>query len=380
MGAGDVVEQAESANAANPAPKICTGALIEVLADKNLNPNLLGMRPLSSYIVSMTDKPATEAPPANRELPSFSHPISEGRASQSTKHSLGQKLEPGLYVIATPIGNLRDISLRALDVLGAADIILAEDTRQTKKLLSAYEITTPLSAYHDHNAAKRIPALLARLAAGEVIALVSDAGTPLVSDPGFKLTRDAAAAGHKVVPLPGASAVLAALVTAGLPSDIFTFAGFLPAKSAARKAALEGLSAAPGTLILFESPARVLASLKDMKAVLGERPAALARELTKHYEETRRGTLSELIISAAEDPPRGEIVVVIGAAEQGTRWSAEQVEGALAAAVPEQGVGRASAEIAAMSGWKKRDVYQRALSLKTDQADGAEAANLPKDR
>ena len=319
----------------------------------------------------MTDKPATEAAPANREPPDFSHPISEGASSQSSKHSSGQKLEPGLYVIATPIGNLRDISLRALDVMGAADIILAEDTRQTKKLLSAYEIITPLSAYHDHNAAKRIPALLERLAAGGVIALVSDAGTPLVSDPGFKLTRDAAAAGHKVVPLPGASAVLAALVTAGLPSDIFTFVGFLPAKSVARKAALESLSAAPGTLILFESPTRLLASLKDMKAVLGDRPAAIARELTKHYEETRRGTLSELIEGAAKDPPRGEIVVVIGAPKEGARWSAEQVKAALTAAVPEQGVGRASTEIAKMSGWKKRDVYQCALSLKSSRADDA---------
>ena len=244
----------------------------------------------------MSRAPSKAASPKQGKTDNFSHPISEGGASQSTK-TLGplKELECGLYVVATPIGNLRDITLRALDVLAGADIILAEDTRQTRKLLDAYDIKTPLSAYHDHNAAKRIPALLEKLSEGAVIALVSDAGTPLVSDPGFKLARDAAQAGVNVVPLPGASAVLAALVTAGLPSDVFTFAGFLPAKSSARKTELTTLSTVPGTLILFESPGRLLSSLSDMLEVLGDRPAAIARELTKHYEETRRGPLSELI-------------------------------------------------------------------------------------
>lgn len=311
-------------------------------------------------------------PPISSGLPegksdNFSHPISEGGASQSTKHSFHKQptsLEAGLYVVATPIGNLRDITLRALDVLSGADIILAEDTRQTRKLLDAYDIKTPLSAYHDHNAAKRIPALLERLDGGAVIALVSDAGTPLVSDPGFKLARDAAAAGYKVVPLPGASAVLAALVTAGLPSDQFTFAGFMPAKSSARKTELMSLAAVPGTLILFESPGRLAASLADMLDVLGDRPAAIARELTKRYEETRRGTLSQLIDSVKEDAPRGEIVVVIGAAENSGIWTEAEIDSALIEAAPSQGVGRAATAIAQMSGWKKRDVYHRALELK----------------
>ena len=315
----------------------------------------------------MSEKPPISTSPEKGKDHDFSHPISEGAASQSSKHSFvkqGGILETGLYVVATPIGNLRDITLRALDVLSGADIILAEDTRQTRKLLDAYDIKTPLSAYHDHNAAKRIPSLLARLDEGAVIALVSDAGTPLVSDPGFKLARDAAAAGHKVVPLPGASAVLAALVTAGLPSDQFTFAGFLPAKSSARKSDLAALSQLPGTLILFESAARLAASLKDMLEVLGDRPAAVARELTKRYEETRRGSLSELIESLAVDPPRGEIVVLIGAEQNSGIWSAADIDAALIEAAPSQGVGRAAAAIAQMGGWKKRDVYQRALALK----------------
>ena len=315
----------------------------------------------------MSGKPPISAPPLTGERDDLNYPISEGGASQSSKHSYGSqmaKLEAGLYVVATPIGNLRDVTLRALDVLLGADIILAEDTRQTRKLLDAYDIKTSLSAYHDHNAAKRIPALLERLDSGAVIALVSDAGTPLVSDPGFKLARDAAEAGHKVIPLPGASAVLAALVTAGLPSDEFTFAGFLPAKSSARKTQLTKLSAVPGTLIVFESPARLAASLADMREVLGDRPAAIARELTKRYEETRRGTLSQLISSVEADAPRGEIVVLIGAAPDKGVWSEADIDAALTEAAPSQGVGRASAAIAQLSGWKKRDVYQRALKLK----------------
>lgn len=302
--------------------------------------------------------PSQVTSPIEGTSDNFSHPISEFGASQSTK-----ALEAGLYVVATPIGNLRDITLRALDVLSGADLILAEDTRQTRKLLDAYDIKTPLSAYHDHNAAKRIPALLEKLEGGAVIALVSDAGTPLVSDPGFKLARDAAEAGLKVVPLPGASAVLAALVTAGLPSDVFTFAGFLPAKSSARKTELTKLSTLPGTLIVFESPGRLAASLSDMLEVLGDRPGAIARELTKHYEETRRGLLSELIEGAKAQPPRGEIVVLISAREDSGVWNEAEIDAALIEAAPTQGVGRASAAIAQMSGWKKRDVYQRALTL-----------------
>ncbi len=275
-----------------------------------------------------------------------------------------RKLEKGLYVVATPIGNLRDITLRALDVLCAADSILAEDTRQTRKLLNAYDIKTPLSPYHDHNAAKRVPGVIKDLEAGKAVALVSDAGTPLVSDPGFKLVRAAVEAGIDVFPLPGASAVLAGLVKSGLPSDRFMFAGFLPPKSAARKTVLEELAMVKATLIFFETGPRIKDSLADMRDVLGERDAVLARELTKHYEEARHGSFEALISSVETDPPRGEIVVLIGPPKTQARWPEDEVEAALKAIIAEQGAKRASAEIAAQCGWPKRDVYKLAITLK----------------
>src|SRR3954454_23991903 len=217
---------------------------------------------------------------------------------------------PGLHVVATPIGNLGDISLRALGTLAAADAVLAEDTRVTKTLLAHYGITTPLVAYHEHNAEEMRPRVLARLRAGEALALVSDAGTPLVSDPGYKLVEAAAEEGLKVVAVPGASAVLAALVVAGLPTDRFFFEGFLPPRSAARRERMEALKPVPGTLVFFESPRRVAEMLADAAAVLGDRPAAVARELTKFYETVRRGGLAGLAETyAQEDTPKGEIVV-----------------------------------------------------------------------
>lgn len=270
---------------------------------------------------------------------------------------------PGLYIVATPIGNLRDITLRALDILRAADIILAEDTRQTRKLLNAYNISGNLTAYHDHNEAKQIPFVLDALEAGKIVAQVSDAGTPLVSDPGFRLVRAAAEAGHDIFPLPGASAVLAALTTAALPSDKFMFIGFLPSKPTARRKALETYASIPATLIFYESANRAPAALKDMLAVFGDRSAAMARELTKKYEETRRGPLSDLIESAAQNPPRGEIVLLIGPGAEKTLWSDTEIDTALNDWITEVGVKRASDHVAKMSGWKKRDVYQRALSL-----------------
>lgn len=276
----------------------------------------------------------------------------------------GSPLMAGLYIVATPIGNLRDITLRALDVLRGAEMILAEDTRQSRKLLDAYDITTPLSAYHDHNAAKRVPALIERLKDGATLALISDAGTPLVSDPGYKLTRACVEAEVTVVPIPGASAVLAGLVASALPSDSFTFAGFLPPKSAARKTALAKFSTLSGTVIFFESAGRIAATLSDAREVYGEREAAIARELTKTYEQTRRGTLSELIDGVASDPPRGEIVLLIGPSTDGDIWDTAAVEAALIDALPEMGVKRASEHIATLAGWAKRDVYQMALSLK----------------
>ena len=210
-------------------------------------------------------------------------------------------LQPGLYVVSTPIGNLRDITLRALDVLAAADEVLAEDTRVAGKLLSAYGVKARLSPYHDHNGAERRPELLRKLSEGARIALVSDAGTPLVSDPGWKLAHEALEAGHRVFPIPGASAMLAGLVASGLPSDRFCFAGFLPPKQGARTQSLESLKAVPATLIFYESGPRLADTLADMASVLGAgRQGAVARELTKLFEETRRGTLADLAAHYAE--------------------------------------------------------------------------------
>ena len=278
--------------------------------------------------------------------------------------SIKVTLEAGLYVVATPIGNLRDITLRALDTLRAADIILAEDTRQTRKLLDAYDIKTPLSPYHDHNAAKRVPGVIKELEGGKIVALVSDAGTPLVSDPGFKLVHAAIEAGIEVFPLPGASAVLAGLVKSGLPSDRFMFAGFLPPKSGARKTALEEFTSIRATLIFFETGPRIAACLKDMQEVLGERDVVLTRELTKRYEEARHGSFENLIDSVKAEPPRGELVLLVGPPQMSERWSEEEVVSALNVQIADLGVKRASAEIASLCGWPKRDVYQLALKLK----------------
>src|SRR5262244_806328 len=221
-------------------------------------------------------------------------------------------LTGGLYLVATPIGNLRDITVRALEVLAAVDLIACEDTRVTRKLLDRYGIATPLSSYHEHNAAQARPRLLARLREGAAIALVSDAGTPLVSDPGYKLVREARASGASVTAVPGASAVLAAVTLSGLPSDRFFFEGFLPAKEAARRARINELKRIPATLVLFESGARIAAALADLAAELGPRQAAICRELTKLHEEVRRGDLGTLARETAQaDEPRGEIVIVV---------------------------------------------------------------------
>jgi 16S rRNA (cytidine1402-2'-O)-methyltransferase len=218
----------------------------------------------------------------------------------------------GLYLIATPIGNLGDITLRALAALARADTIYCEDTRHSGTLLAHYAIARPTRPYHEHNAQRERPRILAELGAGRSVALISDAGTPLVSDPGYKLLREAVAAGYRVVSLPGPSAALAALTTAGLATDTFLFAGFLPPKQAARRARLARLQEVPGTLVLFEAPLRLADSLQDIAQVLGPRDAAVARELTKLHEEVRRGTPAELARWAAEAKPRGEMVVLVG--------------------------------------------------------------------
>ncbi|MEO1324918.1 MAG: 16S rRNA (cytidine(1402)-2'-O)-methyltransferase [Pseudomonadota bacterium] len=282
-----------------------------------------------------------------------------------TQTDPAQALAPGLYIVATPIGNLRDITLRALDILGAADEVLAEDTRVARRLLEAHNIRAKLSPYHDHNGAKRRPEILEKLAAGRAIALISDAGTPMISDPGWKLGREVLDAGHKIIPIPGASAALAGLVASGLPSDRFMFCGFLPPKSGARKRAAEPLASNIATLIFYESGPRLVDCLADLAATLGEsRHAAVARELTKLFEETRRGTLAELADHYAEHgPPKGEIVILVGPPDKVEADEAD-IDAALVEALKTQSVKQASAEIADLFGLPKRNVYQRALALK----------------
>jgi len=272
-------------------------------------------------------------------------------------------LSPGLYVVSTPIGNLRDITLRALETLAAADLIACEDTRVTRKLTERYGIAVPLTPYHDHNAAEARPRLIQRIQDGAAVALVSDAGTPLISDPGFKLVHEAAAAGHAVTALPGASAVLAALAVSSLPTDRFMFEGFLPAKEAQRKKRIEEIKRVPATLVLFETGPRLAAALSDLAAALGPRAAAVCRELTKLHEEIRRGDLATLATQyAAEAEPRGEIVIVIAPPSEAPA-EADDVDALLQQALARVSVKDAVGEVAAMTGRPRREVYHRALEL-----------------
>ncbi len=274
-------------------------------------------------------------------------------------------LDPGLYVTATPIGNLRDITLRALDVLGGADAIACEDTRMTGRLLSAHGLKTPMIAYHEHNAETARPKILARLAAGEAVALVSDAGTPLISDPGFKLVRDARAAGVRVVTIPGPSALTAALSIAGQPTDRVLFAGFPPAKAGARASFFRELANVHATLVFYEGPSRLAASLAAMAEAFGDRVGVVARELTKIYEEAVDGPLSELAARYAAAPPKGEIVVLVAPPEDAAIGM--DLDAALIAAMAEMSLKDAAAAAAEAAGVPKKTAYARALQLK----DGA---------
>lgn len=268
----------------------------------------------------------------------------------------------GLYLVATPIGNLRDMTLRALDVLTAADLVLAEDTRVSAKLLSAYGIKTKLQRCDDHASARATEIAIERVRAGEVVALVSDAGTPMVSDPGFVVAREMIAAGLPVHPIPGASSLLAALMLAGQPADRVLFAGFLPAKSAARKTMLAEMKTGRQTLVFFESGPRLRGSLIDMAEVLGPRPAAVARELTKLFEECVRGSLSDLAVDPRLDGPKGEIVVVIGPGETQTA-SAADADAALIEAMARLAPGEAASEVSQALGLPRKPLYRRALEL-----------------
>jgi 16S rRNA (cytidine1402-2'-O)-methyltransferase len=295
-------------------------------------------------------------------------------ADSASKPSPAKAPAPGLYVVATPIGNAGDITLRALEVLRGAAVIACEDTRTTGSLMARLGIGTALTPYHEHNAARQRPALLARLDRGEAVALVSDAGTPLVNDPGYKLTTAAIDAGHPVIPIPGPSAPLAALVASGLPSDRFLFAGFPPPKDKARRAFIAGLAGVPATLILFESARRLPETLAALAEGLGDRPAAVCRELTKLYEETRRDPLPALAEHYARmGPPKGEVVIVIGPPDPdaGRDVSPEDMDDRLRAALAEGlGTKDAAARVAAETGAHRRDLYRRALALGRTE-DGA---------
>lgn len=273
-------------------------------------------------------------------------------------------LPTGLYVLATPIGNARDVSLRALDVLKGCDVIAAEDTRVTSKLLSIHGVSKPLIPYNDHNAPEMRPKILARLARGEAVVLVSDAGTPLVSDPGYKLVRDVVAAGASVVAIPGPSAVLAGLTISGLPSDRFLFAGFLPSRQGERKTALEELKTVRATLIFFESAQRLSESLAAMAEVLGDRACAVTRELTKMHEEVRRGSLAELAAHYEKSgAPRGEVTLLVGPPGAVVTDDAK-IDAALTAALAFMPVKAAANMIADLTDGSRKQLYARALELK----------------
>lgn len=294
-----------------------------------------------------------------------------GPETRRASYTIGQTIfparpiEPALYLVATPIGNLGDITIRALETLAAADVVACEDTRVTRVLLQRYGIARRPVAYHEHNAQTAGQTLIAALEDERSVALVSDAGTPLVSDPGFRLVESALAAGHKVVSVPGASAPLAALAASGLPSDSFFFAGFLPNRQKARRERLAALQSVPATLIFFESPHRIVDALADCVAVMGEaRRAAVGRELTKAFEETRRGTLGELAaLYRAGGTVKGEIVLVI-APPAAADTVALDVDAVLTELVETMPPAMAASEAAKLTGRPRRELYQRLLSMK----------------
>ena len=272
-------------------------------------------------------------------------------------------LAPGLYIVATPIGNLGDLSPRAADILARADLIAAEDTRVTAKLLRHIGTERPMIPYHDHNADRVRPGLVARLGS-EAIALVSDAGTPMISDPGFKLVRDARAAGANIVTLPGPCAAVAALTLAGLPTDRFLFLGFLPNKEKARADAIAEVAAIRASLIFYESGPRLGAALAALASGLGDREGAVAREISKRFEECVTGTLSALADRYATETPKGEIVVVVGPPGEAARPQVEDLDALLREALDRLPIAKAAKEIAAATGLDRHDLYTRALELR----------------
>ena len=303
------------------------------------------------------------------------HPVS--KPIKSTKHArmsgrngpdLKGVLKGGLYVVATPIGNSKDITLRALDVLTQADKVYCEDTRITKKLFSLHGIQRKPDSYHEHSSDHVRAEILRQLEGGLSVALISDAGTPLISDPGYRLVKDVRDAGHEIFSVPGASSPIAALSIAGFPSDRFLFAGFLPPKSAARQTALSELVDIPVTLVLFESPKRLTGLLKDIEAVMPDREAAVCREMTKAFEEVLVGAPAELIETIdANASARGEIVVLINPPAARKKMSESEVRESLGVAMKSQPLKTAAARVASLSGWSKRDVYQLALTFSDEE-------------
>jgi 16S rRNA (cytidine1402-2'-O)-methyltransferase len=278
--------------------------------------------------------------------------------------SMSETLPPGLYIVATPIGNLSDLSPHAARVLAGADLIAVEDSRVTAKLLAHIGVKRPMTPYHDHNADRVRPDLIAQMAA-KAVALVSDAGTPLISDPGFKLVRDARAAGVEIHTVAGPCAAIAALTLAGLPTDRFLFLGFLPSKAGARASAITEVAAIKATLILYESGPRLAAALAALHQGLGNREAAVVREISKKFEETVPGTLEELAARYSDaTPPKGEIVIVIGPPGEAAPAAEADVDAALRKAMTRLSPSRAAAEVAQTLGIPRRDVYERALALK----------------
>jgi 16S rRNA (cytidine1402-2'-O)-methyltransferase len=289
--------------------------------------------------------------------------LAAGRAAAVLADLLTRALPPGLYLVATPIGNLADITLRALATLAQADVVYCEDTRHSRTLFAHYAIGRALLPYHEHNAERERPRILAELAAGKSVAILSDAGTPLVSDPGYKLVRVCLAEGHRVTALPGPSALLAGVASAGLATDTFLFAGFLPPRQAARRERLAELRAVPATLVFFEAPSRLAESLGDMATVLGQREAAVARELTKLHEEVKRGTPAELAAWAQEEQPKGEMVVVVGPPLQ-QEVTEEAIAARLAPLLGDMSLSEAAKTVADSLGVPKARAYDVGLALK----------------
>jgi len=279
------------------------------------------------------------------------------------KQPSDSSLDPGLYIVATPIGNLSDLSPRAAMVLAKADLIAVEDSRITGKLLNHIGVKRPMVPYHDHNADQMRPRLIAEMA-GKAVALVSDAGTPLISDPGYKLVREARAAGHRVTTLPGPCAAIAALTLAGLPTDRFLFAGFLPAKAKARDDAILELATIKATLVFYESGPRLGAALAALASGLGDREAAVTREITKTFEEAVNGTLETLAARYIDAPPKGEIVIVVGPPGEPDVADKDQADTLLRAALERLPIAKAATEVAKTTGLARRDLYARALVLK----------------